>query len=90
MPSLKKRLKDRRASDGTSGGRPRPEQLTPREQQVLELIWSGLNNREIGTRLKISVKTVEAHRATMMKKVRVSNTAQLLKAAIRDQIITVS
>jgi DNA-binding CsgD family transcriptional regulator len=32
--------------------------------------------------LKISVKTVEAHRANMMKKMRVSNTAQLLKTAI--------
>jgi DNA-binding CsgD family transcriptional regulator len=34
-------------------------------------------------RLKISVKTVEAHRANMMKKLRVSNTAQLLKTAIQ-------
>lgn len=68
----------------------RPEDLTPREKQILELIWSGLKTREIGTRLKISVKTVEAHRATMMKKVRVSNTAQLLKAAIQDQMITIS
>jgi DNA-binding NarL/FixJ family response regulator len=61
--------------------------LTPREQQILELIWAGLTNRQIGSRLTISIKTVEAHRATMMKKVRVSNTAQLLKAAIRDQLI---
>jgi DNA-binding NarL/FixJ family response regulator len=63
--------------------------LTPREQQILGLIWSGLKNREIAVRLKISVKTVEAHRATMMKKVRVSNTAQLLKAAIQDRLIPI-
>jgi DNA-binding CsgD family transcriptional regulator len=69
--------------------RRRPEDLTPREQQILGLIWSGLKNREIATRLKISVKTVEAHRATMMKKVRVSNTAQLLKAAIQDRLIKI-
>ena len=43
-----------------------------------------MKNREIGQQLSISVKTVEAHRANMMKKVRVSNTAQLLKAAIQD------
>ena len=63
--------------------------LTDREQEILQLIWNGLKNREIGTRLKISVKTVEAHRANMMKKVRVSNTAQLLKAAIQGGMIHV-
>lgn len=67
--------------------RRRPEALTNREQQILQLIWSGLKNKEIGTRLKISVKTVEAHRANMMKKVRVSNTAQLLKAAIQGGML---
>ena len=67
----------------------RPESLTLREQEILELIWSGLKNREIGQQLSISVKTVEAHRANMMKKVRVSNTAQLLKAAIQDGLLKI-
>lgn len=67
----------------------RPESLTGREQEILELIWSGLKNREIGQQLSISVKTVEAHRANMMKKVRVSNTAQLLKAAIQDGLLKI-
>jgi DNA-binding NarL/FixJ family response regulator len=62
----------------------RPESLTSREQEILELIWAGFKNKEIGQRLKISVKTVEAHRANMMKKLRVSNTAQLLKTAIQS------
>ena len=48
--------------------RKRPEALTQREQEILQLIWSGLKNKEIAQRLKISVKTVEAHRANMMKK----------------------
>jgi len=61
--------------------------LTEREQEILQLIWNGLKNREIGNRLKISVKTVEAHRANMMKKLRVSNAAQLLKAAIEEGLI---
>ena len=63
--------------------------LTDREQEILQLIWNGMKNREIGTRLKISVKTVEAHRANMMKKLRVSNAAQLLKAAIEEGFIRV-
>jgi DNA-binding NarL/FixJ family response regulator len=70
--------------------RPRlPQDLTSREQQILQLIWSGLVNREIASCLKISVKTVESHRATMMKKVRVSNTAQLLKTAIQHKLVSV-
>jgi DNA-binding NarL/FixJ family response regulator len=83
MPKIQK---DRRETLHSTR-RKRPEALTNREQEILQLIWSGLKNREIAQRLKISVKTVEAHRATMMKKVRVSNTAQLLKAAIQDGMI---
>lgn len=69
--------------------RKRPEALTEREQEILQLIWSGLKNKEIAQQLKISVKTVEAHRANMMKKVRVSNAAQLLNAAIQEGLIHV-
>lgn len=67
----------------------RPEALTTREQEILELIWTGFKNKEIAQRLKISVKTVEAHRANMMKKIRVSNTAQLLKAAIQGKMLRI-
>ena len=67
----------------------RPESLTSREQEILELIWAGFKNKEIGQRLKISVKTVEAHRANMMKKMRVSNTAQMLKTAIQGNMIRI-
>ena len=69
--------------------RKRPEALTSRGHEILQLIWGGLKNKEIAQRLKISVKTVEAHRANMMKKVRVSNTAQLLKASIQGGMIDV-
>lgn len=65
-------------------GEREPEPLTDREKEILELIWAGFKNNEIGQRLKISVKTVEAHRANMMRKRRVSNVAQLLKMAIQD------
>jgi DNA-binding NarL/FixJ family response regulator len=80
---------EREAGLSLAPKRKRPEALTNREQEILQLIWSGLKNKEIAQRLKISVKTVEAHRATMMKKVRVSNTAQLLKAAIQGGMIDV-
>ncbi len=67
----------------------RPESLTSRDQEINQLIWAGFKNNDNGQRLKISVKTVEAHRANMMKKMRVSNTAQLLKTAIQGNMIRV-
>lgn len=82
-----KRRKKRSLQAALPIARKRPESLTEREHEILQLIWTGLKNKEIGQRLKISVKTVEAHRANMMKKVRVSNTAQLLKAAIQGGMI---
>jgi len=66
----------------------RPQDLTPREREILQLVWSGLTNRHIAEQLKISIKTAEAHRANMMKKLRVSNTAQLLKTAIEAGLLT--
>lgn len=82
-----KRTTKRKSHTAQAPARRRPESLTGREHQILQLIWTGLKNKDIAHRLKISVKTVEAHRANMMKKVRVSNTAQLLKAAIQGGMI---
>ena len=73
----------------THRARRRPEEFTHREQEILQLIWSGLKNQEMASHLKISIKTVEAHRATMMKKIRATNTAQLLNLAIRGGMIEV-
>ena len=56
--------------------------LTAREAEIVNLIWDGCQNREIGSKLKISIKTVEAHRSNIMKKLRVSNTVQLLTACL--------
>lgn len=67
----------------------RPESLTNREREVLALIWAGFKNKEIGQRLKIGIKTVGTHRANMMKKMRVSNTAELLKTALQDGTIKI-
>ena len=71
-----------------------PVMIRPRHRQKsLRFIrgrikpFTVFKNKEIAQRLKISVKTVEAHRANMMKKIRVSNTAQLLKAAIQGKML---
>ena len=68
---------------------PRFGTLTPREREVLKLLAEGNSVKEIAGDLNLSVKTVEAHRANMMKKVRVSNAAQLLNAAIQEGLIQI-
>jgi DNA-binding CsgD family transcriptional regulator len=68
----------------------RPEDLTPREMEILQLVWDGYTSRLIAERLKISIKTAEAHRANMMKKLRASNTAQLVKAAFEAGLLATS
>ena len=59
-------------------------QLTTREKEILKLIVDGLKSVDIANRLSISARTVQNHRAHMMKKVGVKNTAELVKLAIKN------
>lgn len=53
--------------------------LTDREQQVLKLMAEGMSSREIGRKLKVSIKTVEAHRARINDKMRADDLADLAR-----------
>jgi DNA-binding NarL/FixJ family response regulator len=61
--------------------------LTPRERLVIQLISEGHSNKEIGAILNLSVKTIESHRATAMRKLNVTSTAAIVRYAIRNKII---
>jgi len=63
------------------------EQLTDRERDVLKLIAEGYKTREIAETLSITSKTVEGHRTSLMKKLGVHSTIELVKYAIRRGII---
>jgi two-component system, NarL family, response regulator NreC len=56
--------------------------LTPREREVLQLIATGLSNRQIAERLHLSVKTVETHRGNIMHKLDLHDRASLVKFAV--------
>ena len=56
--------------------------LTPRERQILQLVAEGVVNRDIADKLEISKRTVEHHRANMMKKLNIRRVADLIKYAI--------
>ena len=59
------------------------EHLTTREREVLKLIAEGLSNKDIADRLFVSVRTIEHHRAHIMRKLNIKSTASLVKYAIR-------
>lgn len=61
--------------------------LTTREREVAQLIAEGKINKEMAHILDISVKTVETHRASVMHKLRLKTTADLVRYAVRNNII---
>jgi DNA-binding NarL/FixJ family response regulator len=63
------------------------ELLTERETEIIKLIAEGYSNKEIGSKLFISHRTVDTHRTNLMKKLDVSNIAGLISYAIRNGIV---
>ncbi len=61
--------------------------LSPRERQVVRLIAEGKSTKQIAELLKISVKTAEFHRARLMEKLHIHETAGLVRYAIREGLI---
>jgi DNA-binding NarL/FixJ family response regulator len=61
--------------------------LSPRERVVIQLIAEGRSNKEMSEILSVSIKTIEAQRASAMKKLDLGSTAALVRYAIREKII---
>ena len=62
--------------------------LTRREREVLRLIADGLSNREVARQLEISPKTVDGHRTKLMGKLDLHKTADLVRFAIREGLVS--
>jgi len=75
-------------------GKPRAEEeptegrLTDREREIVQLLAEGASNKEVADSLGISVKTVETHRAAIMKKLKFKSFSDLVRYAIRNHIIS--
>ena len=69
----------------TKAGQVKPI-LTGREQVVVQLVAEGHTNKEIAAVLGISIKTVETHRAALMRKLDLTSTAALVRYAIRNHL----
>jgi DNA-binding NarL/FixJ family response regulator len=63
------------------------EQLTAREREIVQLLTEGKTNKEVAVALGVSVKTVDAHRANVMHKLHLHSVTDLVRYAIRNQII---
>jgi DNA-binding NarL/FixJ family response regulator len=66
---------------------PSPSQLTPREREVLVTIAQGLSNKEIAARLRISSRTVEAHRDSLTRKLGIRSVAGLTRFCLKHGLI---
>jgi DNA-binding NarL/FixJ family response regulator len=63
------------------------ETLSSREREILRLIAQGGSNKSVAAALGVSTRTVETHRAAIMRKLRASSTAELVRYAIRNGVI---
>jgi two-component system response regulator NreC len=61
--------------------------LTDREKEVLQLLAEGRSNKEVASLLNLSLYTVETHRAHLMQKLKLHNTAEIVLYAVRKKII---
>jgi len=61
--------------------------VTPREREIIQLLAEGKSNKETASALSVSVKTVEAHRANIMRKLRLRSVSDLVRYAIRNRIV---
>jgi DNA-binding NarL/FixJ family response regulator len=64
-----------------------PYALTARERELIQLLAEGKSNKEAASELGISVKTVEAHRANLMRKLHLRSVSDLVRYAIRNKIV---
>ena len=64
------------------------ERLTSRQREILQLVVEGCNTRKIAANLHISMKTVDAHRANLMKRLNVHDIPALVRFSIRMGLIT--
>lgn len=63
------------------------EKLTSREFQIMDLVVAGLTTSDISARLNLSTRTIENHRYSMMKKLSVRNTAELIQFAMQHGLL---
>lgn len=65
----------------------RQSRLSNKEKEILQFLVDGMSSREIAEKLQLSVRTVDNHRANMMRRLHVRNAAELVRMAMEDKLI---
>lgn len=65
----------------------RQSKLSNKEKEILQFLVDGMSSREIAEKLQLSVRTVDNHRANMMRRLQVRNAAELVRMAVEDKLI---
>ena len=68
-------------------GEPHVEHLSEREVEIIQCAAEGLTNKEIGSKLFLSKRTIDTHRQNIMDKLNVKNSAQLIYFAVKNHLI---
>lgn len=76
----------RRADDQDAATQPHST-LTAREREIVQLLAEGKSNKQTASVLGVSVKTIEAHRANLMRKLRLRSLSDLVRYAVRNRIV---
>lgn len=74
-------------SSGVEPKLPARNRLTAREREIVQLLAEGKSSKEVAVALGISVKTAETHRANIMRKLEIHSVSELVRYAIKNQII---
>ncbi len=73
--------------DPAAGPAPGPANVTSREREIIRLIAEGQSSKEAAATLGISVKTIDAHRANIMRKLRLRSVTDIVRFAIRSKLV---
>jgi DNA-binding NarL/FixJ family response regulator len=77
----------RTSEDPMPGAHREKDLLSPREREVIQLLAEGNSNKEIATTLGLSHKTIESHRANLMRKLNLHTVSDLVHYAIRNRMV---
>ena len=78
----------RKEPAGTAGaGKARRSKLSKKEKEILSHLIEGLSSRLIAEKLQLSVRTVDNHRANMMRRLQVRNAAELVRMAVEEKLV---
>ncbi|MBO0931723.1 response regulator transcription factor [Fibrella aquatilis] len=81
-------MQQMRKDTGTvANGKTRRSKLSKKEKEILSYLIEGLSSRLIAEKLQLSVRTVDNHRANMMRRLQVRNAAELVRMAVEEKLV---